>query len=489
MRDNEFKGCPLAGTITRSYDALDRLISEVTPQGSVTYAYDAAGRRTSMTVSGQSTVNYSYDNANHLTQIAQGSATVTIVPDADGRRQSLTLPNGVSMNYGYDAASQLLGITYKLGADGTNTYTWNARNQLVSISGAVSASFQYDAFGRRVSKTIGATTQFLYDAANPVQEISGTSVSANLLTGGIDEYFQRTDLAGARSYFTDALGSTIALADSTGTVQTSYTFEPFGNTTTTGTATSNSFAYTGRELDATGLYFYRARYYNPQVQRFISEDPIGVRGGINKYAYVGNNPTSLTDPSGQNPIALALCIGGAGVGAAAYYGIQSTAGRKRTWSGYAWSALAGCGSGLILGFGGGLLPLPFAAGGGVAAAGVAAGAYSAVAANGARGLAFQQAATQALNEVQNEEPIVNELGTSVPDIMNPSAITEIKDVAYQSFTQQMQIQQFQALQQGIPYNVIVNGSTQVSGPLLNAVLDTGGTVMRFNPATGAFTPY
>src|SRR2546430_11563982 len=110
--------------------------------------------------------------------------------------------------------------------------------------------------------------------ANPVQEISGTSASANLLTAGVDQYFQRTDSAGARNFLTDALGSTLALADSTGTVQTSYTFEPFGNTSVTGSSTTNSFAYTGRELDGTGLYFYRARYYHPQLQRFISEDPI-----------------------------------------------------------------------------------------------------------------------------------------------------------------------------------------------------------------------
>ncbi len=182
--------------------------------------------------------------------------------------------------------------------DGTNTYTWNPRNQLVAISGGASASFQYDPFGRRVSKTIGGTTQYLYDGANPVQELSGTAASANLLTGGVDEYFQRTDLAGVRNFLTDALGSTLALADSTGTLQTQYTFEPFGNTSVTGTATSNSFAYTGRELDPTGLYFYRARYFNPSLQRFISEDPLGQQGGINVYAYAFNDPVDLTDPFG-----------------------------------------------------------------------------------------------------------------------------------------------------------------------------------------------
>jgi hypothetical protein len=79
--------------------------------------------------------------------------------------------------------------------------------------------------------------------------ISGTSAPANLLTGGVDEYFQRTDSAGGRNFLTDALGSTLALTDSTGAVQTSYTFEPFGNRTVTGASTTNSFAYTGRELD------------------------------------------------------------------------------------------------------------------------------------------------------------------------------------------------------------------------------------------------
>jgi len=106
-----------SGTISRSYDGLDRLISEVTPQGSVSYSYDAAGRRTSMAVSGQSAaVSYSYDNANRLTQITQGSANVTIVPDGDSRRQSLTLPNDVKMAYSFDAASQLTGIAYTQGS-------------------------------------------------------------------------------------------------------------------------------------------------------------------------------------------------------------------------------------------------------------------------------------------------------------------------------------------------------------------------------------
>ncbi len=139
--------------------------------------------------------------------------------------------------------------------------------------------------------------------------IGGTN-TANSLSGGIDEVFQRTDSAGARNFLTDALGSTLALTDSSGTTQTSYTFEPFGNTTTTGSATTNSFAYTGRELDAGNLYFYRARYYGPDVGRFISEDPVRFHSdGTNLYPYVGNNPVREIDPSGLSHRCWGLCGG------------------------------------------------------------------------------------------------------------------------------------------------------------------------------------
>src|SRR3981081_2365492 len=127
----------------------------------------------------------------------------------------------------------------------------------------------YDAVGLRTSKTLsGTSTSFLYDGANAVQEVIGAN-TANSLMGGVDEVFQRTDSSGARSFLTDGLGSALGLADSTGTVQTSYSFDAFGNTTPRGSASSNTFAYTGRELDANNLYYYRARYYNPVIQRFI----------------------------------------------------------------------------------------------------------------------------------------------------------------------------------------------------------------------------
>lgn len=139
----------------------------------------------------------------------------------------------------------------------------------------------------------------MYDGLNPVQEIVSGTPRANLLTGGLDEFFARTDSGGTSSFLTDALGSTLALADSTATVQTQYTFDPFGNTTSTGASSTNAFQYTGRKNDGSGMYYYRARYYSAGLQRFISEDPIGLSSGdTNFYAYAGSDPVDAEDPFG-----------------------------------------------------------------------------------------------------------------------------------------------------------------------------------------------
>jgi len=350
----------ISGTISRSYDLLDRLTQETTPQGSVSYTYDAAGRRTSMTVAGQPTVSYGYDNADRLTSITQGSTVVSFSYDTAGRRTALTLPGNVITEYAYDTASRLTGLTYKHGtttlgtltytsdansqrrriggtwartgvpqavtsatytaanhqltfgsqtltydlngnltSDGTNSYTWNSRNELTTITGPTGATFVYDALGRRRQKTIaGTTTSFLYDGLNAIQEATGSDVTNVLTALGVDESLMRTDAGASQGLLSDGLGSTLALA-ATGEVVTEYTYEPFGATGTTGAGSTNPSQYTGRENDTTGLYYYRARYYSPVLTRFISEDPLAsLIPGFDTYTYVGNNPLGYKDPLG-----------------------------------------------------------------------------------------------------------------------------------------------------------------------------------------------
>ena len=242
----------------------------------LTYAYDAAGNRISFSRSGPQAdlpqaVTAAYDAANE--QVQFNSSTPNLTYDANGN------------------------LTSKTDASGTTIYTWDARNRLTSVSGpSVSASFVYDALGRRTSKIInGITIDYQYDGNDIVAEIGGSVVSATYLRSlNIDEPFVRQS-SNNEYYHTDALGSVLALTDQTGAMQTNYRYDPFGNTTMTGSST-NVFQFSGRESDGTGLYYLRARYYSPTLQRFISEDPIGLLGGdVNFYAYVRNNPINGID--------------------------------------------------------------------------------------------------------------------------------------------------------------------------------------------------
>jgi len=188
-----------------------------------------------------------------------------------------------------------------LTSDGVNTYSWNARDQLNTITGnALSASLQYDALGRRTNKTVNGTPlNYLYDGASIVKELSGTTSVADNLTDGFDRIFNRSDATGNRVPLTDVQGSTLSLSDSNGALETDYTYAPFGQTTSTGASSSNSSKFVGREDDGTGLYFNRARFYSPTLQRFINEDPIGYGGGdANVYAYANNDPINLSDGLG-----------------------------------------------------------------------------------------------------------------------------------------------------------------------------------------------
>ena len=155
-------------TIDTTYDDLDRLTSEVTPEGSVAYTYDGAGRRATATVAGQPSVTYDYDDADRLTGVTQASAAVTIAYDDANRRTSLTFPNGIVTEYGYDDANQLISLVYRLGQTvvGDITYQYDGAGQRVQMSG----SFARTALPQ-------TTNSAMYDDANQLVQWQGQLLS------------------------------------------------------------------------------------------------------------------------------------------------------------------------------------------------------------------------------------------------------------------------------------------------------------------------
>lgn len=352
-------------SVNFAYDALGRKTRVALPNGiSVEHQYDASSRLTALTyVNAQGVLGdltYQYDNAGKRVGVGGTFARILLpdpipITDYDSTNRQLRFGNNTMT---YDSTGNLTTITNSFGV---TTFDWDVRNRLKHIAGPTGNNdFEYDVFGRRVRASNGGQLkQYLYDGVNPIQESSATNISTNILGGlAVDEFFTRTELQSATDshVLSDALGSAIALANSSGTIQTEYTYEPFGKAIATGASGTNPFQFTSRENDPSGLYYYRGRYYHPSLQRFISEDPIEFAAGDpNLFAYAYNNPTNFRDPSGELvPVAVvggALCATGAIAGASSYH---SLAGRKSTFFGFLAGAAAGCAAGLTLGWGMGI---------------------------------------------------------------------------------------------------------------------------------------
>ncbi|NIP74209.1 MAG: Rhs family protein, partial [Gammaproteobacteria bacterium] len=279
-----------AEATTYAYDAAGRVTDITHNAKAVHYAYNQAGDLTALTLPNGIRQAYEYDERGALGSIVYTSPTGAELDrldyeyDAAGQRIRRSRAQGASVpetpfTATYDADNRMLtynghGLTYDENGNlterqseaGPVTYTWDARDRLTAIDGPNGhASFTYDHAGRRIEATInGQTTRYLYDGPQAVAELQGNALGAVYHTGlGIDEVLARYAAGGDRSLLTDALGSVIAQADEGGALPTTYGYSPFGEVATEGEASDNPLQYTGRENDGTGLYYYRARYYDP----------------------------------------------------------------------------------------------------------------------------------------------------------------------------------------------------------------------------------
>jgi RHS repeat-associated protein len=268
-----------------------------------TFSYDGVGNRT--TDSDYS--NYSYNSNNQLTSY-----------------------DSIALNY--DKNGNLTKKT-ESGTDDT-IYTFDYENKITRIDypDETYSAYKYDAMGRRIEKRdrSGNISRYAYDGQNFVAECDGSNdLLASYVQGlGIDRPISMFRGGATYWYHSDALGSIHQMTDSDQAVQRSYDYSAFGKIISETGMLTNPFTYTAREYDSdSGLYDYRARYYDANVGRFLQRDPISGAGAISgqnfpsnifyPYKYVRNNPTRWIDPTGLceletcNRMRYLVCVGNA----------------------------------------------------------------------------------------------------------------------------------------------------------------------------------
>lgn len=309
-----------AAGVLYAYDPLNRIARRTQGDGlkKRVYGYDANGRwlanfRDSAVV-GTTRPTCSFDPnlgyvCNDPTVQWQQTYTESYTYDLNGNPTNQGAVQGAG-----DRLNQFNGYTLEHDADGnvTRKYKsgydqylyWNALGQLDSVkTNGQTTRYHYDGFGRRMRMITpaGVATLYVYDGDDLLLELdaAGAVVAKYTYYPGVDD--PHSVVRGGTTYYygTDQQGSVLALFNGAGQVVNSYKYLPFGEAESATETVANPLRYTAREFEAaTGLYYYRNRWYDPALHRFLSQDPIGIAGGVNLYAYVGNDPANYVDPYG-----------------------------------------------------------------------------------------------------------------------------------------------------------------------------------------------
>jgi RHS repeat-associated protein len=224
-----------------------------------------------------------------------------------------------NFSYQYDDNGNLTRKTI-IANNNYTQYTYDAENRLTKVeeftfgnpTPVATSTYRYDGLGRRIEKVgNGQTRRYVYDGEDILLEYDGANVLLARYTHGpgIDEPVAMTRGGSTFFYHQDGLGTVTDLTDATGSTARAYAYDAYGNQLETTGTVENPYTYTGREFDAeTGLYYYRARYYDPTIGRFIQQDPYGIDGlDPSLFAYVRNNPANRIDPRGLFSITGGCC--------------------------------------------------------------------------------------------------------------------------------------------------------------------------------------
>ncbi|MDN5942202.1 MAG: hypothetical protein L0H94_10000, partial [Nitrospira sp.] len=390
-----------AGSFTFNYDALSRRTSLTLPNGTSTiYSYDPASQVTNILhqITASATqinkADYLYNGVGNRTSLTDRRGPQAFGYDTLDRLTSASHPLlGTPQAFAYDpvgnrttgdsvvnAGNQLTAdanhayvyddngnLTRKtLLATGNYTqYTYDAENRLTKVEDfvagnptpAATSTYRYDGLGRRIEKVAnGQTKRYIYDGEDILLEYDGANVLQARYTHGpgIDEPIAMTKGGSTFFYHQDGLGTVTDLSDSAGATAKSYSYDAHGNIVDQTGTVDQPYTYTGREFDSeSGLYYLRARSFDPIAGRFFQKDPIGLRGGLNLYRYAFDNPVRFTDPRGTDVWA---GFEGSGIVMAGIGGFQGGGGTMINtdtgeWCGFTLTC-GRVGLGLILGAGG-----------------------------------------------------------------------------------------------------------------------------------------
>jgi RHS repeat-associated protein len=314
-----------------TYDELNRLktvtIDWLTPKQTATYYYDDAGRLNYVVNFNGSITDYGYDNADRLTSLENKKsdnttilASYSFTLDGNGNRAGVSqnepltfVPGAEAVSYTYNAKKNrlLTANTTSFGYDNEgqlssgygSSYTFDYEHRLVT---AGTNQYSYDGAGNRVQAVRNsAVTRYIYDAGgNLLAEADGSNNITKYYIHGLGLLAMVTPTNAVYTYHFNAVGSTVAMTDASQVMVNKYSYDPFGNIA--GNSIENvpqPFKFVGQfgvMTEPNGFYYMQARYYDPNVGRFISEDPIGFEGGdTNLFAYADNNPLLLIDPDGE----------------------------------------------------------------------------------------------------------------------------------------------------------------------------------------------
>jgi RHS repeat-associated protein len=280
-----------------TYNNLNHLLSQ-DGGGALTFK-GMVNEQAIVTVQGKAIAVASDNRFDGSSEVTLGTNTIAVVAtDPSGNARTNTYQVSVASGpstFGYDANGSLT-------SNGTKAYEWDGQNRLARVldSDTEVAHFAYDGFGRRAQKFAGgAIRTYVYGGEDILEERLSTGGTTRYVHGpGIDGPLASIDSGGTVSYYlADHLGSIVQATSSSAAVTLTRRYDAYGNLLSG--SLPGGYAFTGREWDTeTNLYYYRARYYDPTIGRFLSRDRHRSLQALSVYAYVRNNPVRFVDPLG-----------------------------------------------------------------------------------------------------------------------------------------------------------------------------------------------